>query len=164
MPALHELGAGSALVASDWLSPYQRHAVDGKCCNTLCDLPDSKSDLHLIVLMRRSVLLRNQNDSAPLGSRGILIASVLGHALHVSGSRCGIRLQRSAIAKAAAAMAGPASGVVRRRPRHFEHISPLALQLGTAQAAAMHLLIRHIDGCFSGVAGGFAACSRAAVG
>lgn len=118
--------------------------------------PDSGSDVNLIALMQGSVRLSNQDSDAQISSGGILIATVLEHELGITGSRCALRLRRPSIANAAAAMAGRASGVVRRRPKRFEQVSPMALQAGNAQAAAVHSLIRHIDDCFS--AGPLVAC------
>ncbi len=110
--------------------------------------PDSGSDVNLIVLMQGSVKLSNQKIDAQISSGGILVASVVEHELRITGSRCAVRLRRTAIESAAGAMAGRPSGVVRRRPRLLDQVSPMALQAGNAQAAAVHSLIRHIDDCY----------------
>lgn len=80
---------------------------------------------------------------------GVILASLGGAEVRGSGGSCVLRVQPERITAAAAAIAGLPSGLPRSVRRRFERVSPMALQPGQAQVAAIQSLIRTIDDCFS---------------
>lgn len=134
---LHRVGyltVNSMLIMATTHTPFEARV--GEC-----------SDVHLIVAIQGEFLLKDKSQSLRCISGGAVLTGALSGTFEASGSGCAIRLQRSLIASAAAAMAGR-PGMTRRSRREFEQLKPIVLEPG-APANAIHALIHYLDTCFA---------------
>lgn len=105
------------------------------------------ADVHLIVAVQGEFRLKGQSRSQRCSSGGAMLTSGLSGTFEANGSGCAIKLQRSMIASAAAAMAGR-PGMTRRDRRELEQFKPIVLKPGVP-ANAIHALIHYLDTCFA---------------
>ncbi len=105
------------------------------------------SDVHLIVAIQGEFQLKDKSRSLRCSSGGAVLTGALSGTFEANGSGCAIRLKRSLIASAAAAIAGR-PGMTRQERREFEQLKPIAMKPG-APANAIHGLIHYLDTCFA---------------